>query len=204
MKKFLAVVLSMLITISVVGCSEDENAPSAASSSTETSEESSSSFNSGTEADTVSASDPVSSDASSEASTDSNSASSDAEPYALPAGSSAVESAPTSSAQTGTQQTEVSRSEASSASINTDLEPDSYSGSSISQEEYDKIQDGMTYEQAEKIIGGSGRLQSKFGTKGTSFYTVVYRWKGHGSKDAYADLTFQDGKLIMKIQFGLE
>lgn len=71
-------------------------------------------------------------------------------------------------------------------------------------EEYDKIQDGMTYEQVEKIIGGSGKLQSTFGTKGTSFYTVIYRWKGYGAKDAYADLTFQDGKLTMKIQFGLK
>jgi hypothetical protein len=84
------------------------------------------------------------------------------------------------------------------------LKPDSYSGASVSQEEYDKIQDGMTFEQAEEIIGGSGRLHSEFGTKGTDFYTAVYRWKGYGSADAYADLTFQDGKLNMKIQFGLK
>lgn len=77
-------------------------------------------------------------------------------------------------------------------------------GSKISLSEYDKIEDNMTYAQIKGIIGGDGALQREQGRKGSNLYVQVYRWNGTGSSDSYADFTFDNGKLSMKIQFGLQ
>jgi len=78
------------------------------------------------------------------------------------------------------------------------------SGPKISLAEYSKIKDGMSYADAKSIIGSDGKLQWESGAKGGSMYTVVYRWAGSGNSGAYADLTFENGKLNWEIQFGLE
>lgn len=78
------------------------------------------------------------------------------------------------------------------------------SGPKISMEEYDKIQEGMTYETAKSIIGSAGKIDWASGVKGSDMYTERYRWDGSGSSGSYALLTFEGGKLDMKIQFGLE
>ncbi|WP_094549929.1 DUF3862 domain-containing protein [Petroclostridium xylanilyticum] len=74
----------------------------------------------------------------------------------------------------------------------------------ITKDEFDKIQNGMTYEEVTKIIGGPGELVSETGEKGADFYTVVYQYKGEGSLGANANLIFQGGKLQSKAQFGLK
>ncbi len=74
---------------------------------------------------------------------------------------------------------------------------DGYSGGKISKEEYDRLEDGMTYAQAVRVIGGEGSLTGRTGN------LTVYEWKGYGSGDASARLTFQSGKLSRKYQFGL-
>ncbi len=78
------------------------------------------------------------------------------------------------------------------------------SGPEISMTEYDKITEGMTYADVKSIIGSDGKLQRESGEKGSDLYLAVYRWDGPNSTDSYADLTFEDGKLDMKIQFGLQ
>ncbi len=78
------------------------------------------------------------------------------------------------------------------------------SGPDISLAEYDKIQDGMTYAAVKAIIGSEGKIDWKSGVKGSDMYTEAYRWNGNGSSGSYALLTFEGGKLDMKIQFGLE
>ncbi len=74
----------------------------------------------------------------------------------------------------------------------------------ITKAEYDKIENGMTYEEVVGIIGGKGEALSEVGEKGTAFYTVVYMFNGEGMLGANANFTFQNGKLMMKAQAGLE
>lgn len=87
----------------------------------------------------------------------------------------------------------------------TESQPDSKSaeetkpsGSLISQDEFDKIQDEMTYAQVKEIIGSNGKQQSQVGND------LIYKWDGNGSSDSYASITFQDGKVHFKISFGLK
>jgi hypothetical protein len=74
----------------------------------------------------------------------------------------------------------------------------------ISKDEFDRIENGMTYDQVKEIIGSDGEVMSEAGDKGTDFYTIMYMWKGEGSPGANANFMFQDGKLTSKAQFGLK
>jgi hypothetical protein len=70
--------------------------------------------------------------------------------------------------------------------------------------EFNQIQNGMSYEEVVAIIGGEGNLLSESGEKGSEFYTVMYDYKGEGSFGANANFMFQSGKLQNKAQFGLD
>lgn len=74
----------------------------------------------------------------------------------------------------------------------------------VTKAEFDKISNGMTYEEVTAIIGGEGNMLSETGEKGTDFYTVMYDYKGEGDLGANANFMFQDGKLQNKSQFGLK
>ncbi|WP_336883818.1 DUF3862 domain-containing protein [Priestia koreensis] len=68
---------------------------------------------------------------------------------------------------------------------------------------YDQLRDGMSYEEATKIIGGEGDVMSETGQKGAADHTVMYEYTGEGDLGANANLMFQGNKLINKSQFGL-
>lgn len=74
----------------------------------------------------------------------------------------------------------------------------------ITMAEFEKIQNGMTYEEVVNIIGAEGEIISETGQKGEQFYTVLYQWEGESGFGANANATFQDGKMVNKAQFGLE
>ena len=74
----------------------------------------------------------------------------------------------------------------------------------ISMSEFNSLSDGMSYEEASTLIGGSGTILSESGTPGDEYYTVIYSWNGEGSIGANADVTFQGDKLVNKAQYGLE
>ena len=74
----------------------------------------------------------------------------------------------------------------------------------MSKAEFDKIQNGMTYEAVVKIVGGPGEMTVETGTKGDDYYTVAYSFKGENGLGANAQLMFQGGKLNTKAQFGLK
>lgn len=74
----------------------------------------------------------------------------------------------------------------------------------ITKEEFDKIQNGMTYEEVVKIVGGEGHKISETGKPGAPDHTVMYDYQGEGELGANASLMFQGGKLINKSQFGLK
>lgn len=73
----------------------------------------------------------------------------------------------------------------------------------ISKEEFNAIENGMTYEEVVKIIGGEGEVLSEVGEKGDQFYTIMYMYNGEEGFGSNANFTFQGGKLSAKAQFGL-
>jgi hypothetical protein len=82
--------------------------------------------------------------------------------------------------------------------------PTPYNPPTISLDEFNAIQDGMTYEQVVAIVGGAGTVLSESGSPGSEYYTVMYTWEGEGSIGANANCMFQGGRLVSKAQFGLE
>lgn len=75
--------------------------------------------------------------------------------------------------------------------------------STITGEEFEKISNGMTYDEVVKIIGSEGTVQSETGEEGSQFHTIIYSWDGADGWGANAMLTFQDGKLQSKAQAGV-
>jgi hypothetical protein len=84
------------------------------------------------------------------------------------------------------------------------IENEETSKVTITKAEFDKIQNGMTYEQVKQIVGGEGHLVSESGKPGTAEHTAIYDYQGEGDIGANATLMFQGGKLINKSQFGLK
>lgn len=75
-------------------------------------------------------------------------------------------------------------------------------------EKFEKIENGMSYNDVVGIIGCEGTLEAETGEKGTEYYTVSYRYMGDdqvsGMLGANASFMFQNGKLMMKAQLGLK
>jgi len=72
----------------------------------------------------------------------------------------------------------------------------------VTKEEFDKIQTGMTYEEVIKIVGFEGELNSQVDIgAGEQYKTEIYTWANPGGSNMNA--TFQGGKVISKAQIGL-
>ena len=79
------------------------------------------------------------------------------------------------------------------------------SEATISLEEFNKIETGMTYQQVCEIVGGEGTLGSSVDIGvGEEYKTEIYQWTGDGSIGANANVTFQGGKSVSKAQIGLK
>ena len=74
----------------------------------------------------------------------------------------------------------------------------------VTLDEFNQIQNSMTYDEVVAIVGGEGNLLSETGEKGSEFYTVMYDYKGEGDFGANANFMFQANKLQNKSQFGLK
>lgn len=71
----------------------------------------------------------------------------------------------------------------------------------ITMAEYNKLKDGMSYQQVVNIIGGEGKLGTSSSYQG---YTVKgYSWSGETNPNAFATIVFSNGKLSAKTQIGL-
>lgn len=74
----------------------------------------------------------------------------------------------------------------------------------ISLDEFNRIENGMTYEEVVNIIGHNGAMQSSLDLNiGSEYATESYLWDGTDSLSS-AIIIFQGGKVIMKSQFNLE
>lgn len=69
-------------------------------------------------------------------------------------------------------------------------------------EKFNKIETGMSYDQVVEIIGEEGTVLSE--SEIANIKTIVYSWYGEGSVGANANITFQNGKVTSKAQFGLK
>lgn len=74
-------------------------------------------------------------------------------------------------------------------------------GNKITLEQYNKIKEGMTYQQVVNIVGSEGSLTANSSAGGISI--EMYTWVGDGSY-AVAEIGFQNGKVISMTQIGLE
>lgn len=74
--------------------------------------------------------------------------------------------------------------------------------STISMAEFDSIETGMSMAEVNKIIGGKGSLLSSAGSG--AYETKIFQWDGDAGWGANANVTFQNGKVMAKAQFGLD
>jgi hypothetical protein len=72
----------------------------------------------------------------------------------------------------------------------------------ISLAEFNSIQIGMSYSEVYQLIGGIGTLLSEFSVADIS--SKIYSWDGEGAIGSNALVTFQNGAVIGKAQYGLE
>lgn len=86
------------------------------------------------------------------------------------------------------------------AATEAESEPEaSPAGPRLTAETYGQISEGMTYDQVVAIVGPPESELSSSDIGGIR--TVVYGWKG--GLLANANMTFQDGRLVSKAQYGL-
>ncbi len=72
----------------------------------------------------------------------------------------------------------------------------------ITLEEYNKIQNGMSYDEVVSIVGSPG---TDTATSGAGGFTIrMVSWEGNGMLGSNANVTFTNGAVSGKAQFGLE
>lgn len=75
-------------------------------------------------------------------------------------------------------------------------------GKTITKAEYNRIKDDMSYSQVKFLVGGAGKLRAS--SYIGDYLTEIYSWKGRGLLGANANVTFQNGKVVGKAQYGLK
>ena len=69
-------------------------------------------------------------------------------------------------------------------------------------DEFNRIEMGMSHAQVKEIVGGAGKITAKSEVAGIT--TAVVEFEGSGSVGANANVTFQDGRVVAKAQYGLK
>lgn len=72
----------------------------------------------------------------------------------------------------------------------------------ITLEEYEKIEEGMSYEQAAALIGSGGREAAASSENGC--HIAIYTWEGNGGFASSADIIFLNDEMFRKSQSGLK
>lgn len=78
---------------------------------------------------------------------------------------------------------------------------DSGNGVEITMDQYNSVETGMTYDEVVALLGGDGTLLSDTELAGST--SQIYMWEG-SSVGSNANITFSDGKVMAKAQYGLE
>lgn len=74
----------------------------------------------------------------------------------------------------------------------------------ITKSEFEQIENGMSFEEVKKIVGGEGELLAEVGKEGEEGHTIVYMYEGEGTIGANANFSFRGGILQVKSQIGLQ
>ena len=76
---------------------------------------------------------------------------------------------------------------------------------SVSADQFARLQPGMTYRDAISVIGCSGEMLSENEIDNHHFSQSpsMYGWRGRGSVAANMNVIFQNGRIVMKSQYGL-
>jgi hypothetical protein len=82
--------------------------------------------------------------------------------------------------------------------------PTSTEKAKITKSEFEQIENGMSFEEVKKIVGGEGELLAEVGKAGEEGHTIVYMYEGEGTIGANANFSFRGGILQVKSQFGLK
>lgn len=78
------------------------------------------------------------------------------------------------------------------------VESDPNNPGTITKSEFDRLEKGMTYEDAKSTVGGDGTVVSESGE------TVIYGWEQDGQKGyIVANAIFENGQLVEKTDFGI-
>ena len=75
----------------------------------------------------------------------------------------------------------------------------------VTKEQFDKIELNMSYENVCKIMDSEGILSAETETGVDVIYkhTMIYTWYNEGDATSSCNITFNNGKVISKIQAGL-
>lgn len=95
---------------------------------------------------------------------------------------------------------EASTKEEASSEEEVSSEAEESEAATITKAEYDKIKNGMSYDDVVKIVGGEGESLSDSEIAGIK--TAVYMWYGD-DQISNANIMIQNGKVVSKAQFGL-
>ncbi|MGG4451845.1 hypothetical protein [Brevibacillus porteri] len=82
--------------------------------------------------------------------------------------------------------------------------PASTEKATITKSEFEQIENGMSFEEVKKIVGGEGELLAEVGKAGEEGHTIVYMYEGEGTIGANAKFSFRGGILQVKSQIGLQ
>ena len=72
----------------------------------------------------------------------------------------------------------------------------------ITMEEYNSIENGMSYDEVKEIVGSSGEVSSEVETNGIK--VVIVTWYGNGVAGSNANVTFTNDEVTAKAQVGLQ
>ena len=112
-----------------------------------------------------------------------------------------------SSSSSDSQSTTTNNNNGTNASADANTNTNTAAAGTISKAQYDQINNGMTYDQVKQIIGSDGSKLSESTYKdaqGNTINVQIYYWKGNGSSDSNANITFQGNTVASKSSYGLK
>lgn len=74
--------------------------------------------------------------------------------------------------------------------------------SGVSMASFNQLRDGMSHKQVVEILGSEGEMVSSSNVAGIK--TIMYKWESRSSSYSAMSVMFQNGRLVMKSQYGLD
>ncbi|MDD2413993.1 MAG: DUF3862 domain-containing protein [Eubacteriaceae bacterium] len=90
-----------------------------------------------------------------------------------------------------------------STTVTTTAQTSTSSSTTITLDQFNQIQTGMTYDEVTAIVGSPGVVQSEVDIGDETYKTTIYSWDG-ASYGSSANVTIQGGTVTSKSQYGLE